>query len=79
MRLDSQPIDDASCQNATRPTGKNQGARRNNHLFFVVAISRSLALCDFARDEFIRNRFALLLQALWLRNFWYRDIQMREQ
>lgn len=79
MRVDSQPIEDASCQSATKPTGKNQGARRNNHLFFGVAISRSLALRDFARDKFVCNRFALLVQTLWLWNFRYRNIQMREQ
>ena len=38
MRVDNQPIEEAICQTATMPTGKNQGATRNNHLFVGVAI-----------------------------------------
>ena len=36
MRLDSQPVDDASCQSATMPTGKNHGAARSSHFCEVA-------------------------------------------
>jgi hypothetical protein len=38
MRLDSQPVDDASCHIATMPTGKNQGAARSSHFCEVADI-----------------------------------------
>ena len=43
MRPESQPIEEASCQAATMPTGKNQGATRNNPLCIGVAIALLLS------------------------------------
>ena len=74
MRLDSQPVEDASCQTRTMPTGRNHGAARSSH-FVRLQTWWLLSFARLSRNKRVRHGFALQLKLAWLRNFRDSDIR----
>lgn len=77
--VDSQLMDEVSCQIMIVFIGSSQGVRCNNRGWVDFVIMVFLVLCYFMWNKFVGDCFFLQMQVLWLWDGWYCDVKQGEQ